>query len=243
MTNKALEEFINTYQKYYFCVDANEKAYGKEKLGISIIHPTKKIYEEKIIGYLRDGKQNIETIAWKMGGNISEDGIKTQYYEYPIENINAFCNEIDGLTLPIRDNKQISDKDLRDSYEEILKSAKSCDLDGYGSVYIINTMFFVSKGNVPIYDYYANVAVKALLKDCCPQDVFVGQAPGKDEYAKGGKINKLAMNMLIEYQNYLTELAGETKYYKTEGFISRELDQALWGYGHATKKWSYKESE
>lgn len=45
-----------------------EKQYGKEELGISIIHPTEN--EDEIMEYLRAGKQNAKTIAWKMGGHI-----------------------------------------------------------------------------------------------------------------------------------------------------------------------------
>ena len=94
----------------------------------------------------------------------------------------------------------------------------------------------MSGGNIPIYDHYANVAVKTLLSDKNPTDVYVIQAPGKEEHAKGDEDKKLAVNMLLEYQDVLKQLADGTECFKKEGYISRELDRALWVYGHATKK-------
>jgi len=240
MTEKKLREFIDVYEKYYY--DDNnddEKQRGKTELGVSIIHPTSRNNEDEIMNYLRRGKQNINTINWKMGGTVSKDGIRTQYYDYPIDNINGFCEEIEKLDFSEYNMESLSEINIISLYDDILKIIKEVDLVGYGSVYIINSMFFLSKGNIPIYDYYANVAVKALLYDKCPQDIFVGQAPGKEEHARGCKERKLAVNMLLEYMALLKELANNTCYFmpKGEGYISRKLDRALWVYGHATEKW------
>lgn len=77
------------------------------------------------------------------------------------------------------------------------------------------------------YDFYIYLAVKALQRDICPKDVFVGEKP-----------KKLTVNMLIEYQDGLANLFSGTDYYKNKGFISKELERALWVYGHATRKYA-----
>ena len=235
MNNSELKQFIKTYEDYYFVLSEEKKkdAAERERLGLSIKHPTKRSDEKDIMAFLQKGEQNIQTIAWKMGGKKTDAGIKTQYHEYPQKQLLEFCDKTSKAELPIKNNNKISVADLRSSYDALLEIAKESNLEGYGSVYLISSMFFLSKGNVPIYDYFANVAVKALLTEMCPQDVYVGQAPSKDSCSKGNKDNKLAINMLVEYQNMLTKLAEGTDYYKNKGFISRKLDRALWVYGHA----------
>lgn len=236
MKNEEAKKFVETYQAYYFIISAEKKKEGKENLGISIAHPTEKEYEDEIVKLLNNGEHNIQTIAWKMGGSVSEEGIKTQYHKYSSEVLNHFCKAVNSKKIAIVKNDYPHEDDLRSSYDDLLEIAHNCGLDGYGSVYLISSMFFLSKGNVPIYDYYANVAVKALLQNKCPQDVYVGQAPGKEYHAKENSKKKLAVNMLIEYQDSLARLFSGTDYYKNKGFISRELDRALWVYGHATKR-------
>lgn len=232
-----INKFIETYKDYYFIVSPEKKKKGVEELGISIIHPTKIEDENEIVSYLNAGEQNIKTIAWKMGASISEDGLKTQYYEFSKSEIDEFCDKAKNISIPIKEKKELTCEDLRTSYNALLNLVKDSDLVGYGAVYIISSMYFLSKGNVPIYDKFVHIAVKALLYDICPQDVFVGQAPGKDEHAKGNPNNKIAVNMLLEYMRLLTDLAKGTEHYKKDGYISRELDQALWVYGHSTKKY------
>ena len=245
MTNEELKAFIDTYKDYYFKVNEEEKdkkfdkEYGKEVLGVIINKPVDKKVEERIMGFLKQGEQNIETIAWKMGEEKYEDKIKHRKYEFLKANIDDFCKEAKEADLAILNNKEISNEELYNDYNILLNIVNKNQLTGYGSVYIISSMFFLSKGRVPIYDYFAHAAVKALLDEgVCPQAVFVGQAPGKEEHAKGDNDKKLAINMLIEYQKLLGKLAEGTVYYKNkEGYISRDLDRALWVYGHATKNY------
>ena len=230
--------FIQTFGRYYFNVSPEEKVQGKKQWGISIIHPTTREKENTIVECLKQGKQNIETIAWKMGVEASQGVLKTQYHEYKISALEEFCRKTNETEFRFD-----TEEEIRKAYDDLLSivlgaSEPNTPLEGYGSVYIISSLFFLSKGKVPIYDYYANVAVKALLYDVCPQDVYVAQAPLKDQHSRGDNAKKSAMNMLLEYQRQLEVLAKGTAHFKNgELFISRELDQALWVYGHATKKW------
>ncbi|MBR6444064.1 MAG: hypothetical protein IKS63_01390, partial [Firmicutes bacterium] len=102
-----------------------------------------------------------------------------------------------------------------------------------GPVYIINAMFFVSGGKAPIYDAFAHKAVRSLVMDIAPSEVYLGGNPDKNE----------TKNVVLMYQEYMTLLKKVfscTFKDKTQNdmFISRELDRALWVYGHSTKKWT-----
>ena len=233
MTNNRLRKFVETYSIFYEEIDSEKKKYGIEKYGVRIIHPTSKTQEDEVIAYLSKGEQSINTIAWKLGVDVTPDGLKTQYHEYQRDALEKFCE----LTNKVDYNFEDEDG-IRDAYNKVSNMVSELDLVGYGSVYIISSLFFLSKGKVPIYDYYANVAVKALLNDVNPQRVFVAQAPVRDEHSRNDKTINSAVNMLMEYRKQLELLAKGTEYFNTNGmYISRELDRALWVYGHATKKW------
>jgi hypothetical protein len=239
MNNEEIKSFINTYEKYYFDdVSEKDRKYGERELGVSIVNTTDRDKEKDIEEYLEKGMQDIITIEWKTGGRTDAGVLKTRFHKWPIDYVRQFCDKTNGMYLTF------DDENLLQSYNSILEKAKY--LPGYGSVYIISSMFFLSSGKVPIYDYYANVGVKALLYDISPQEVYVAEAPIKDAMPKnvdskkdGNK--KLAVNMLMEYKYMLRELAEGTDHFGKKGmFITRELDRALWVYGHAREKWENK---
>ena len=103
-------------------------------------------------------------------------------------------------------------------------------------------MFFLSHGEIPLYDYFAHVAVKALYMEKSPLEVFVANAPGKNDHPKGKhKVKKeyyLAINMLEEYIWLLSKVFPDEIHREERMFIPRELDQALWVYGHSSKQYS-----
>ena len=238
MNNENLKKFVDTYSKYYFTVSTKEKEEAK-KIGVTINHSTTEEKENRIMAFLKNKEQNIETIAWKMGVDVTEDGLKTRYHKYERRTLSDFCDKAKELELQFDTEEKI-----RKSYDDLLSLITKIGLDGYGSVYIISSLFFLSGGKVPIYDYYANVAVKALLFDVCPQRIFVAQAPAKDKHSRGDKRMKSAVNMLMEYRKELEILSEGTEYFNSDGmYISRDLDRALWVYGHATRKWPFEESK
>ena len=85
----------------------------------------------------------------------------------------------------------------------------------FGSVYIINLIYFLSKGRFPIYD---NKAAKALFMGKQPNKVYVENAPGKNDIE----------NVVNMYNEYLWLL--EKLFHKYS--IDRITDRALWVYGH-----------
>lgn len=125
---------------------------------------------------------------------------------------------------------------IRNSFDTILNTVNKLGLVGYGAVNIISSMFFLSKGKVPIYDYYAHVAVKALIFGKNPQDVYVA-VPGKVECSRVDKKKRSAVNLLIEYMHMLKLLDEDDEFVNKDSmYISRELDRVLWVYGHTNPK-------
>lgn len=234
---KELQKFVDTYEKYYFDdLKSEDKKTGND-LGVTITHPVSREFEALVMSCLAKDQQSIDTIAWKLGMQYKDGDLKDRYHTFPIEKVKKYINETAKLDLLFE-----SELDIRKSYDEVLSVVSDLELTGYGSVYIISSLFFLSKGKIPIYDYYAHVAVKALLDKINPQEVYVGAVPTKDQCSIGDKSNKSAVNLLLEYQRQLKDLAEGTEHFKTdEGmYISRQLDRALWVYGHAKEKWGEK---
>jgi hypothetical protein len=240
MKKDLIEQFVKVYQPLYFTdCDAKHseyRVYAKEKMGVMINHPVEIKDEDTICQFLEKRKQDILTIKWKLGVplDVDTDIVKTRYHKFPQEKLNIFCEKTNKGAYDFE-----TEEGIRGAFNDLSKKVDELELTGYGSVYLISSLFFLSGGHIPIYDYYAHVAVKALLYDVNPQDVFVAGAPGRNEYSRGDKNKNSAVNLLFEYKRLLHNLFNGTEFYDQNGMlISRELDQALWVYGHATEKCS-----
>lgn len=106
-----------------------------------------------------------------------------------------------------------------------IKNGEEKKLPNFGSVYIINLIYFATKGIMPIYDQFAHRAVKALYADISPDKIYVGPAPDKEETDK-------VVALYREYMWLLDKVFGEIS-------IKRETDQALWAYGHDSQKFDF----
>lgn len=122
---------------------------------------------------------------------------------------------------------------FRKLYESFLEKMPSDhnDKDGekklpnFGSVYIINLIYFATRGIMPIYDQFAHKAVKALYADVSPNKIYVGPAPDKKETDK-------VVALYREYMWLLDKVFGKIS-------IERKTDQALWEYGHKKPKFGF----
>ncbi|MCR4717308.1 MAG: hypothetical protein K5656_09010 [Lachnospiraceae bacterium] len=260
-------EFINQFEKFYFD-DSDLKDDDFKSVGLpKTLNRTNRKLEEYIVeNKLQEGIFDEEAFAWKAGKAGWDKGF---VYAKPLPKkwVNGNGGSIkqnkkqnkDSETFTeerfktyVRDNKveidELNLKSPEDRKKLFIEIKDKYDLDNYGTVYIINHMFFLSQGAVPIYDYYAHVAVKALFMNKSPLEVYVG-APGKNDHPKGGKgLEKdkkekikneyLAVNTLEEYMWLLNEVfPNEIHENGNVMYISRQLDRALWVYGHATKRW------
>lgn len=214
-----IEKFIDRYEQYYF--DNREKY----KDIVNIVHTTSEKTEKIIEEYLKKGEINLKVVLWKAGRLSNEDELEGTG-EYIL---NGYGNHINKgelcKYLNYVQEKQsdiianIKQNKLLEAYNEMNSNVPKY----FGSVYIINLMYFISKGIIPIYDKYAHIAVKALFANISPSEVYVGPAPNKNEA-------KDVINMYKEYIWLLEKVFGKSN-------IERRLDRALWVYGHAKEKY------
>lgn len=256
MNEEKNKKFIKDYRKFYFSgntiTDDDIEKYGIPKN----LNQTPVELENYIISSkLNKGIYDAEAFAWKAGkatwkkgsfdyktplpetwvnGNGGKIRLNKEDEAFSREEFVKFLtqNEIDIAGYNF-DNKEIR----RQLFIEI---KEMYNLINYGSVNIINQMFFLSQGAIPLYDYYAHLGVKALFMKQSPLEIYISDAPGKNAHPKGkNKINKdyyCAVNVLEEYMWLLKEVFPEEIHKNgSQMYISRKLDQALWVYGHATK--------
>jgi len=192
---------------------------------------------------LKKGIFDNYSLAWKSGkvfwqnntlclkDSFISDGTYRNGYGSPIniQDFENYCNTLNCISQS--DWKNLTFEDL---YSSIVKSSPI----NLGPVYICTSIFFKTKGNLPIYDQFAHKAIRALICEMKPSDIYIGSNPGKTE------INKV-VTMYNEYYQLVGKLQfddafrtefGDLSKRNTE-FISRKFDQALWVYGHCFNSW------
>ncbi len=252
-------DFIKKYKKFYFENTKNEyDAKEKKDLGLQNVRPVNKEAEDYIIDEkLKKGIYDKEVFAWKVGRieryddekkevkynhkSFDKDDKSDNYItirgkvkKADFEKFSINVNSIKNITWSIENSDKI---DYEEDYEIIagknsnyyILKEKSTFLSGFGPVNIINAMFFVSKGIAPIYDMFAHKAIRALALDMNPCEIFMGANPDKRD----------VKSVMIMYKEYISLLRKRFPDYigKDDMFIPRDLDRALWVYGHATKKY------
>ena len=214
--------FIEEYEQLYDSKSNNKRS------DIPKLNTTEKAVEKYIENKLAFGLVDQYVVVWKTG-RLKENDIDNDDFLSQGGYSNGYGKTIDGEQLRTylselkseEIKKIIAPSDLlnhRDVLEKCFELAKENVPDNFGSVYLINVLYFLSKKKVPIYDKFAHTAVKALYFEESPSNIYVGDAPSKKDTHK-------VINMLIEYMWYLNEVFGTYT-------IERDLDRALWVYGH-----------
>ena len=243
------KEFIEKYERYYF----KEKYEKNDTLGIKGLKSTIKENEKVIVDKLKNGEHDECVIAWKLGGYIQKVNPKSIRGSYGTFNVSSYLEEsresredilkyINSALKNLKADKSFfcSISDLVKAFDLLNKCEKP---DKFGTVYLINSMFFLSKGEIPIYDKNVYKAIQALYLNKNPKDIIVSDAPSsKDRLG--------AMFRLLEYMWLHEKVFGKDKTTKSEqfrecehvGYISRGLDRALWVYGQCTQKYQSEDS-
>lgn len=238
------ESFIKTYSHLYFIPSADDEKINKEihEKGIKNLRPVNKGAERFIVQeYLKKGRFDERPFAWKSGEYEWEDGEliirQPNEKEYAqmygktvsIAEFKRYCEKLEQRSSEI--NESIISKNWSAAYGKCVTYAPN----GFGPVSIFNSLFFISKGKLPIYDRFAHIAVRALALELTPTEIYMGANPNKSE--------SMAILMFEEYIKLLEGVFENSASINNEMFISRELDRALWVYGHASKNYSLFKSE
>ena len=183
----------------------------------------------------------INILAWKIGkikhkdtdenGKITfskdwEDPYHFNIYRYgkKWEEIKEFVEyivkHIDRLYLTSKDSPQ-------EVLNELGKKAKN----GIGPVYLITLLYFISKGQYPIYDRFAYIAL---------QEIKNGAEPFTTKIEPQTLPNKTSKKFKSVYEDYIEPYMQDISLVFGSDYNSsieeyRNIDRALWVYGHAFK--------
>lgn len=126
----------------------------------------------------------------------------------------------------IMENIECIESLYRKDPQSALNKLNEGSVKGIGTVYLITFLYFISRKECPIYDRFAMKAIKAIVTDEKPGGVIKeDQLPDKNS-KKFGKI------MEIEMEKYINCL----KYVFGNAYKDRNVDRALWVYGHMFSK-------
>lgn len=119
-------------------------------------------------------------------------------------------------------------------WEELVGFASDEKYNGLGTVYLVTLLYFITNKDKPIYDRFAMAAL--VVKELEEKGILIhndavirgcSSLPSKKE-AKGKKL-------LTEINQYKQYCALLKKHFPNDGWKGRDVDRALWVYGHYFK--------
>ncbi len=236
------KHFIEKYAHLYF---TKEEYKGElQALGIETLHTTDKKIEDYIDeNCLSKGVYDVYALAWKAGRLQIDNGKPVLFCKneedcsfylngngshIKIDEFNAYCKNLN-------DNKSaLLDCVDHGKWNEAYKIGLEKAPKNIGMVNILNALFFISKGKAPIYDKFVHKAVLALNRNQSPVDISLADNPNKTD-------DKKISAIYHDYMKLLKEVFPDYEFNKGGIFISRELDRALWVYGHSPIKYETEE--
>lgn len=231
-------EFIKKYEELYFNDSVNRNKKVKDRLGINQLNGSDRRAENEVMQLLKSSTFNKDAMAWKAGRiGWVDNRLTTINFEKNGDYLNGFGGHIEQKAFEVFCEylcKNSKNKGIINGYvkEEKWKEAYGLAVEkapkNMGPVYILCALFFLTAGKAPIYDAFAHKAVKALWLGIAPSEVYLGENPEK----------KNVDQVVAMYKEYvlLLKKVFEKEINTGDMFISRELDRALWVYGHSNIK-------
>lgn len=209
--------------------------------------------EMRVMEFLKSGDYGENALAWK-AGKVKWDSANSDliFYKgfkkgngYSIgqrgkivskESFESYCKLLhdkkDEINLLVsRENYSGAYKKALYIFDENENKKVSPSPQNLGPVNIFNALFFISKEKMPIYDAFAHIAVRALALDIFPEEVFLGSNPDKKDVS--GVTRMFGEYILLLKRVFPQHVNADG----SKAFIPRDLDRALWVYGHAEKKY------
>lgn len=223
--------FLSYYEPFYFLP-------SKPDVSVKINNKTSPFIENEIEKILDNGlnkKDIIFIIAWKLGDIKHSESEKSKQIEYERElniNLTNRCGyNFSDMVKYLNENfEKLSELARSKQYKELFSNLCINRVRGFGTTYIINLMFFFSKGELPIYDAYVSCALNAIRNKYKPDKTCVVKITNIPQLYNGHQDHICkAWNF---YQNYIQEL----KAISGSDYVTRTMDRALWVYGHCFKK-------
>lgn len=178
-------------------------------------------------------KDVIYILAWKIGRINHRESENQKKFIYTSDwtgaeqyNMKLYGEDfqISGFVDYITSNIESLEKEVEEQPQLVLnKLREHTPPYGIGTVYMITLLYFISRGKYPIYDRFAKMAVDAIINGIKPAEfVQYKELPSKNE----GGFDKLMCNGM---KNYICKIE---KIFGKEYQNCRDIDRALWVYGH-----------
>ena len=254
------EEFINYYNTRYFTYCTDKVPYTTDKGKNRCVGKNSKFAEELIEKILEKNPEDFTDsdvaliLAWKIGkikhsesenqklvlhgdwqetlGQYSSETREfTDWNGDPIKRYKNIDINVKTIAKYLRkDGKRLNELVGSDKRQKALDELREENWQGIGSVYLITLLYFVSNhqypGKCPIYDRFAMRALLAIKgKKAIGESVECGELPDKSSK----QFSKIIDKRMNEYIKLLKAIFGDE--YKGK----RDIDRALWVYGHLFK--------
>lgn len=234
------EEFVCRYSGIYY-LDyelQNDFPIGSLKGQTS---KTSRFIEEEIDNLISNGMKSLEdvmhVIAWKMDRIKQRESDKAHLWIYHAHSENTETGLIQtrqgkkidcsNLSSVILTNHDLwIDQIKKDNPQAILDILAKEAPEGIGTVYFITLLYFISLAEYPIYDQFAKKAIDAITFGAKPNTtILYKELPDRNNPG----FSKVSKN-LICFKNSINDIFGYENYK-----ASRDIDRALWVYGHLFK--------
>ena len=222
------ECFVENYKALYFSGFKTPKSTIKANSRVA-----EKIIEKVLLEGIKSEKDVKDIMAWKMSkidscqtwkqgtikyaqGWIDSDGKALSCRRWHFH-INIVAKQV--LELVAKEQGSPMDPQF------ILDRLKKCldKEDGIGTTYMVTLLYFIKKGQYPIYDQFADRAVTAIREGVvpCTQLIDPIDLPSRKE----NRFDR-TIEILQQYVRCIECIFG------LDYYDSRKYDRALWVYGH-----------
>lgn len=235
------EQFIAKFSAAYYC-DSEEVVIGAAGKRVA---KNSRLVENQMDTILAEGikgkRDVIRILAWKIGKIKHPDVVDENRFVYHSDWLEAEEHpekikrygkpfQIDGFAQDIADNiKCLEEKEP----QWVLNWLNDKAPRGIGTVYMLTLLYFISRGQCPIYDKFAKMAIDAIQGGAAVLDnhqkkpeICYRELPSRsdDEFETIYKDRiegyKCDIDRIFGYENYKED---------------RNIDRALWVYGHYFK--------
>lgn len=192
------ETFISFYSKVYYYLN-RDLNFEKEIENI--------LYSDTL-----NDKNIMDILCWKIGATSKNEDKQTITNQWGTIEVHELIKKISG--------KKQKNCDITEMLKQLI------GFDGIGPVYAITLLYFITKGEYPIYDRFAHIALKQIESGASFYNIIQDTSLRDEFHAYSTKIEKIYNEYQECYINRLNKIFGNE--YKT----NRNIDRALWVYGH-----------
>jgi len=225
------EDFITLYnQRYYLNSEPTYYITQKRRkhVGQNSIYIEKEIDELLRRGITRE-EEVMRILAWKIGKIKHRESETKKEFIYAKDWVDCEksfkvrrFNELIDYKYLVNDIINNIDRLECTSPWEVFSFLNVDGPKGIGTVYIIALLNFISKGEFPIYDKYAHIALDAIINNKKPGELV----PYKALPDKKSDVHIISHEYINNYNLKLSEIFGDAYNH------NRDIDRALWVYGH-----------